>query len=157
MITLIVLSTSLILLTGCSESTDEPIPHNRVSLNNETLDSVSFSFNGTNRFNKTDFELGIPTLQLKNESYLPLETDFELTVDYYDEGWQEFETINYYVKEYAYTLDNEDRLEYSLFSDHFDNELIEGRYRLSLEYSLFDEEIEEINKQKIGTVFWLGD
>lgn len=150
-----VLGIGMLFLSGCSQSSNEPVPHNRISVDNITQESIDFTFNGTNRFNQTDFNLGRPTVQLRNGSYLPLETDFDISVDYYNDGWQQLETIDYFVKDYAYSLHRDDVLEYSLFTDHFETELENGRYRITLEYSLFDEESDETHTQKIGTVFWL--
>lgn len=157
MIKQILLGVSFLLLTGCTSSSKEPIPHNRVSIDTDTPDTVTLTFAESNRFSKTDLNLGIPTLQLRNGSLLPLETDFHITVDYFDDGWQEIEVIDYFVKDYAYSLYKDDKLEYSLFTGHFENELNSGRYRFSMEYTLSDEEADETYTQKIGTVFWLNE
>lgn len=149
---------SIILLAGCSDMSEEPVPHNRISDEENAADTIIFSFNETNRFSETDFKLGIPKLQLMNGTFLELETDFSLTVDYYDEdGWQEIDTIDYFVKDYPYALQREDNLTYSLFTDHFDQPLDSGRYRLTLDYSLLNEENNEEEDHKIGAVFWLNN
>lgn len=147
----------ILFLAGCSESTDGPVPHNRVSVDNKTQESVIFTFNETNRFNRVDLNLGIPTLHLRNSSFLPLETDFHITVEHYNDGWEELEAIDYFVKDYDYALHKDDALEFSLFTDHFETDLDSGRYRFTLEYALFDEENDETRVERIGTVFWLDN
>lgn len=147
-----------ILLSGCSDISEEPIPHNRVTREETKEDTVTFSFEETNRFKKTDFNLGLPNIQLVNGTYTDLKTDFSLTVDYYDDGWQEIDTIDYYVREYPYELPKEENLTYSLFTDHFEQPLESGRYRLSLDYSFVDRgDNNKDEGNKIGTVFWIED
>lgn len=145
------------LLTGCNDSSEEPVPHNRISNEENTTETITFSFENNNRFSKTDFNLGIPKLQLMNGTFLELKTDYSLTVEYYDDGWQEIDTIDYYVKDYPYALQREEDLTYSLFTDHFENPLDTGRYRLTLDYSLINEENDEEKEHKIGAVFWLNN
>ena len=119
---------SVFFLAGCSQLSEESIPNDRISSDENQDSFVTFSFEETNRFSKTDFNLGIPKLQLMNETVDELETDFRLSVDYYDDGWQEIDTIDYYVKDYPYALYKKDHLTYSLFTDHFDSPLETGKY-----------------------------
>ena len=157
MIKPILLFLGALLLAGCSDVAEEPVPHNRITSEENKEDTVTFRFEGTNRFSKSDFNLGTPKLQLMNGTVAELATDFSLTVDYYDDGWQQIDMIDYYVKEYPYALYREENLTYSLFTDHFEEPLDSGRYRLILDYSLVDEGDSEDDAYKIGTVFWIDD
>lgn len=157
MIKSILLFFSAFLLAGCGVTAKEAVPQDRITSDENKDSFVAFSFEETNRFSKSDFNLGIPKLQLMNETVDELETDFRLSVDYYDNGWQEIDTIDYYVKDYPYALYEEDHLTYSLFTDHFDSPLETGKYRLVIDYSLLDEEANEEEAFKIGTVFWIEE
>ncbi|SFC34809.1 hypothetical protein SAMN04488102_10586 [Alkalibacterium subtropicum] len=156
MIKSILFFASIMLIVGFNGMSDEPVPHNRITDKDIVEETIIFSFQDTNRFNKTDLDLGVPKLQLKNGTVNELNTDFSLTVEYYDEGWTEIDTIDYYVKDYPYALQREEKLTYSLFTDHFDQPLDSGRYRLKLDYALLDAADNEEEEYQIGAVFWLN-
>ncbi|WP_368645922.1 immunoglobulin-like domain-containing protein [Alkalibacterium putridalgicola] len=148
---------TVMLLSGCSAMSEEPVPHNMISDEDVVEETIIFSFTDTNRFNKTDLDLGIPKLQLMNGTFRELNTDFSLKVEYYDDGWQEIDTIDYYVKNYPYSLQREENLTYSLFTDHFDQPLASGRYRITLDYALLNERDDQEEEYTIGAVFWLNN
>lgn len=156
MIRTIVVTVSMILLAGCGSQTTDLIPHNRAVVENETLDSVLFTFNNANRFTKGELAHGI-SIELSNQTFMLLETDFELSIDYYDEGWSELETIDFFTRSHAYSLEREHRIRQTVYTDHFENELEAGRYRLKVDYLLTDEEEGKQESYSIGAVFWIED
>lgn len=147
---------AIILLTGCKNESSVPIPQNRAVVDSETLDSVLFTFNQTDRFTNSELIHGI-SIELSNQSKYLVETDFELNVDRFENGWNELETIDFFTKTHPYSLERNHRIRHTIYTGHFENELEPGRYRMTLDYLLTDEEINEQESYSIGAVFWIEE
>ncbi|MCC5895239.1 MAG: hypothetical protein JJU16_07225 [Alkalibacterium sp.] len=156
MIRVLVIAGCAFLLAGCERSDTQPVPHNRVIVESETLDSVLFTFTQSDRFSRAELAHGI-SIELSNQSSHLLETDFELVVDYYDDGWIEMGSIDFFTRTHAYSLERNHRLRQTVYAEHFEDALDSGRYRLRIEYLLTDEETDEQETHSIGAVFWVHD
>ncbi|PRY82628.1 immunoglobulin-like domain-containing protein [Alkalibacterium olivapovliticus] len=156
MIRLLTIMGCLFLLTSCSTSDLETVPHNSVVVDDELQDIVLFTFNQADRFSRSEMAHGV-SLELTNQSSLLLETDFELTLDYFDDGWTPLESVDFFTRTHAYSLERNHRIRQTVYTDHFNNELESGRYRIRVDYSLKDEDNVEQGTYSIGAVFWLID
>lgn len=144
----------LIVLSACAKTEADVIPHNVIYFENYTVDTVSFIFNETNRLTEAEWEQGTP-IRLSNHSFLTLETDFNIVLESFDEGWEELETIDTEGSSEPYSIERLEDVDYIISASDIERSLEEGRYRLVVDYTLKNDEGDSEHSHTIGAVFWI--